>query len=52
MKTETLQLRISSEIKEALQVRAAAMGMSMSEYVRFIVLEEVRRPSVIPGKEK
>ena len=42
-KSSTLQLRLTPEIKELLLSRAASYGMNMSEYVRYLVLEDARR---------
>lgn len=45
-KTSTLQLRLTPEIKELLLSRASAYGMTMSEYVRYLVLEDTRKENV------
>lgn len=42
-KTELLTLRISPEVKALAAQRAAALGLSASEYVRMLILEDVRR---------
>lgn len=46
MKTELLQLRISPQLKTALHVRAEELGMSVSEYVRYLLAEDIRRREV------
>lgn len=38
-----LQIRISKEIKEQIKIVADANHMSISEYVRFLILEDIRR---------
>lgn len=42
-KSENLVIRISSEVKGLLETRAASFGMTMSEYVRLLILEDVRK---------
>ena len=42
-KNESLQIRISSEVKEILSHKAAVLGMTMSEYVRLLILEDARK---------
>lgn len=42
MKTDYLQIRISPQVKKALFERAAAIGMSSSEYVRMLILTDIR----------
>ena len=42
-KTELLTLRISPEIKEMLNQTAEKYSMNASEYVRFLILEDVRK---------
>lgn len=53
VKTELLNIRISPEIKAILESKAAALGMTMSEYVRLLILEDARKatPSA-QGKEE
>lgn len=43
MKTEFLQIRISSQVKMALAEKAHFLGMSVSEYVRTLILEDIRK---------
>lgn len=43
MKTEFLQIRIAPQVKEALAKKAANMGLTASEYVRFLVMEDIRK---------
>ena len=50
MKTVFLQIRISPQIKDALAERARLLGMSASEYVRTLIMEDIRRP--YSGKEE
>jgi len=42
-KSEYLQIRISETIKTALKVKADQTGMNVSEYVRLLILEDVRK---------
>ena len=42
-KSDYLQIRISPEVKELLTNKALLLGMSVSEYVRLLVLEDVRK---------
>jgi uncharacterized protein (DUF1778 family) len=41
-KTEQLQIRISSEVKEILQTKAERLGLSMSEYARHLILADAK----------
>jgi antitoxin component of RelBE/YafQ-DinJ toxin-antitoxin module len=41
-KSETLIVRISPETKALLAAKAQALGITMSEYVRLLVLEDAR----------
>ena len=43
IKSESLQIRISPEVKGILTVKATALGMTMSEYVRLLILEDARK---------
>jgi len=45
VKTSTLQIRISPEIKAVLEQSAAKLGMTSSEYVRHLILEDARKNS-------
>ena len=42
-KSESLMIRISPEVKAILTQKASALGMSMSEYVRLLILEDARK---------
>jgi antitoxin component of RelBE/YafQ-DinJ toxin-antitoxin module len=42
-KTDFLHIRISPEIKELAEKKASKLGMPLSEYVRYLVLEDVKR---------
>jgi len=42
-KNEFLQIRISETVKEALKEKSEQMGMNVSEYVRLLILEDVRK---------
>ncbi len=42
-KSESLLIRISPEVKSLLERKASKMGMSMSEYVRLLILEDARK---------
>ena len=42
-KNESLQIRISQEVKAILAQKAASLGMTMSEYVRLLILEDARK---------
>jgi antitoxin component of RelBE/YafQ-DinJ toxin-antitoxin module len=41
-KSESLIIRISPETKAVLAAKAQELGMTMSEYVRLLVLEDAR----------
>ena len=41
-KSENLILRISPEVKSILEKKASEIGMTMSEYVRLLILEDAR----------
>ncbi len=41
-KTEYLQIRISEEVKNILARKAELLGMSMSEYARFLILADAK----------
>lgn len=41
MKTELLQVRLTAQLKYRAEVRASELGMSLSEYIRFILLKEL-----------
>ena len=49
VKSESLQIRISPEVKEILTQKANTLGMTMSEYVRLLILEDARK-AVAPSK--
>ena len=42
-KSESLMIRISPEVKAILTEKASALGMTMSEYVRLLILEDARK---------
>ena len=42
-KTEFLQIRISTEIKAALEAKAESLGMSVSDYVRSLIFSEIQK---------
>ena len=42
-KTDSLMIRISPEIKGILEKKASTLGMTMSEYVRLLILEDARK---------
>lgn len=42
-KSETLMIRISPEVKAILESKASALGMTMSEYVRLLIMEDARK---------
>jgi antitoxin component of RelBE/YafQ-DinJ toxin-antitoxin module len=50
-KSESLQIRISPEVKAILTEKAAALGMTMSEYVRLLILEDARKALAPPGEK-
>lgn len=49
MKDSLLQIRVSSEFKQLLSKQAGLYGMSLSEYIRFLVLEDSRRSKSHPS---
>lgn len=42
-KSESLMVRVSPEVKRILSEKASALGMSMSEYARLLILEDARK---------
>lgn len=42
-KSELLTIRISPEVKTILEKKAEFLGMTMSEYVRLLILEDARK---------
>ena len=44
VKSESLMIRISPEVKAILTTKASVLGMTMSEYVRLLILEDARKP--------
>ena len=42
-KSEYLQIRISEAVKNMLKQKADITGMNISEYVRLLILEDVRK---------
>jgi predicted DNA-binding protein len=43
IKTESLLIRIESELKKSLKTLAEKEGITVSEYVRTLILEEIER---------
>ena len=43
VKSETLMIRISPQVKEILESKASLLGMNMSEYVRLLIMEDARK---------
>lgn len=41
-KSENLVIRLSSEVKDLLEANSAKVGLSKSEYVRLLILEDAR----------
>lgn len=50
-KSEFLQIRISETVKDALKLKADMMGLNISEYVRLLILEDVRKTFNIQKSE-
>ena len=50
-KSESLMIRISPEVKAILTEKATALGMTMSEYVRLLILEDARKVLSAPQAE-
>lgn len=44
-KSENLIIRLSSEVKSLLEENSSKVGMSKSEYVRLLILEDARGKS-------
>lgn len=42
-KSELLTIRISPEVKSILESKAGKLGMTMSEYVRLLIMEDARK---------
>ena len=40
IKTELLQVRISPEVKAKAEAKAASLGLSLSEYVRHLIMAD------------
>ena len=51
MKTEFLQIRIAPQVKEALAAKAVSMGLTASEYVRLLIMEDIRKSVLEKGGE-
>lgn len=41
MKDAKINIRVSEDIKKQIEVKAKNLGMSVSEYVRFLILKDV-----------
>ena len=52
VKSETLMIRISPEVKAILAEKAAALGMTMSEYARLLILEDARKTIIAQPETK
>lgn len=50
-KSELLTLRISPEVKSILESKAEKLGMTMSEYVRLLIMEDARKTLNIDGTD-
>jgi len=50
-KTEYLQIRISETVKDMLKEKADKTGMNVSEYVRLLILEDVRKTFNLTHKQ-
>jgi antitoxin component of RelBE/YafQ-DinJ toxin-antitoxin module len=48
IKSESLMVHISPEVKAILTEKSTALGMTMSEYVRLLILEDTRKISAAP----
>lgn len=42
-KTDYVQIRISPEVKAALEAKATSLGMTISDYIRFLILVDLKR---------
>jgi antitoxin component of RelBE/YafQ-DinJ toxin-antitoxin module len=42
MKTENIKVRIEKSIREKLEQKAVKLGMSISEYIRFLVANDIK----------
>ena len=49
VKSESLMIRISPEVKAILQKNSSALGMTMSEYARLLILEDARKTIGAPS---
>ena len=47
---ETLQIRISTDAKEKINEIASSYSMSTSEYLRFLILEDIRKHNLKQGQ--
>jgi HicB family. len=45
IKTEILQVRISPEVKSKAESKAASLGLSLSEYVRHLIMMDTNASS-------
>jgi len=50
VKSDSLMIRISPEVKTILTEKATALGMTMSEYVRLLILEDARKTVTAPSE--
>lgn len=41
MKDAKINIRVSEDIKKQIEIKAKKLGMSVSEYVRFLILKDV-----------
>lgn len=41
MKDAKINIRVTEDIKKQIEIKAEKLGMSVSEYVRFLILKDV-----------
>jgi antitoxin component of RelBE/YafQ-DinJ toxin-antitoxin module len=43
--TERLQVRIDEQMKKKIQEKAASMGLDVSNYIRFLIIQDLKKGS-------
>lgn len=44
--TERLQVRIDEQMKKKIQGKAASMGLDVSNYIRFLIIQDLKKDSI------
>lgn len=43
--TERLQIRINEQMKKKIQEKAASMGLDVSNYIKFLIIQDLKKGS-------